>query len=414
MSTIPRHVEKLELKDPASVVSYLRGTKFACREVRQIKLGSTNFTYRLFLDAPYGHNQVRTAILKYAASHTASEPCVNFSSDRQLYEARAMTKIPWEQFEIPASDLAKQLPILSVPKLYFEDIAHHVIIMEDGTPRKGCETWDEISHSARIFLEDIPASKEKYETAIVIGHLLGSFLARLQDWGNQSMNAEITSAAFSQNSFGKELIVDETFRDFYRNLHKTTLDMNSQLKDKLGTKIADLEERLYGNLETVAMGDFWLGNVLLSFSSEHKLERLSIIDWEFMMLGPSFLDLGHFIGEIFLIHYFESNDSVYIFLLRAFIQAYRHLIKEIDIERAICYAGAHIIMALPRRITSPRSKATCSTASACAQQAVKFMTDSELGSLNKQDDSPMYKKSRDKDALEMILQIMEERRTAME
>ncbi|PGH08510.1 hypothetical protein AJ80_07830 [Polytolypa hystricis UAMH7299] len=383
MTEAPERAASTEgLTDTLSVAKYLKQTPFAPREIRRIQLGSTNFTYRLFLDKPYGPERVRTAILKYAAPHTQDEPPVEFSSDRQTYEARAMRMIPWKQLmslqrDASVSESIKPFEKLRVPELYLEDAKRRVVIMEDGTPRRGSdEVWQERSHSARIFFEEVPSSSQKYETARLIGQLLGSFLARLHNWGDSPENAALVFDSFAGNTAAKDLTTQETFKDFWKNVERTGFVVPDHLKAELETKLHDLQEQVRNNLETVVMGDFWPGNILLSFTDKDELERLSIIDWEFIMLAPAFLDTGHFIGEVFLIHYFESNDEVYIVLLESFMRAYRSsLVRDIDTENILAYAGAHIMVGLPRRINSLGSRATKENASPFVEQTLKFITD---------------------------------------
>lgn len=160
----------------------------------------------------------------------------------------------------------------------------------------------------------------------------------------------------------------------------------------------------YPVISTYADKDYRLGNVLLSFDSRSALERIYIIDWEFVMLAPVFLDIGNFIGEVFLINYFESNDSVYIYLLESFLESYQQINENINIEDILGYAGAHIMMALPRRITSPRSRATTDNASPCAQHAVDFLT---LG--HGFTDTPAEKRK----SFEAMLDSMRDRRRQM-
>lgn len=250
-----------QFADASSVAKYLEGTPFASSAVRRIHLGSTNFTYRLFLEAPYGLSKVETAILKWAAAHTAGEPCTPFSPERQCYDARALTRIPWEQLTASASSpdsASGHLPELRLPKLYLEDSDERIIIMEDGTPRKGTrDIWDESSHSSRFFFEDVPASSSKYQTARVIGRLLGSFLARLQQWGSSPQNFQLVYESFAGNVSAKELTIDETFKDFGSSVAETGFLIPLQLKRELEAKLSDLEERVRNQLETLAMGDFW-------------------------------------------------------------------------------------------------------------------------------------------------------------
>ncbi|OJD10913.1 hypothetical protein AJ78_08201 [Emergomyces pasteurianus Ep9510] len=417
------------LTNASSVARYLKRTPFAAREVQRIQLGSTNFTYRLFLEKPYGQNAVRTAILKYAASHTADDSAVEFSADRQIYEARAMTRIPWKLLMVPppASSSSPLLPLfgaesnysperwrnitsakLRVPELYMEDAMRHVIIMEDGTPRPGSdEVWQERSHSARIFFEEVPPSQQKYETAGFIGLLLGSFLARLHNWGSSQENRALALASFAGNDSAKDLTIRETFTDFFASVERTGFVVPEALRAELESRLNCLEELVRNNLETVVMGDFWPGNILLSFTEKAELDRLSVIDWEFTMLAPAFLDVGNFIGEVFLIHYFESNDAVYIVLLEAFMKAYHGLAQAIDPEKILAYAGAHIMLALPRRIESVKSRATRENSRPMVEQVLKFITDPKF-TTQKSD-------GRDggvtNDVFEGVLALMRERQT---
>ncbi|KAH7310951.1 kinase-like domain-containing protein [Rhexocercosporidium sp. MPI-PUGE-AT-0058] len=362
------------------VAKYLGSTPFAVRHIQRIQLGSTNFTYRIFLEPKAGHILARTAILKYAAPFTADEPQVSFNSERQVFEARAMTLLPWQAILTPPNykhEVSSPLDIsyVKIPKVYFEDKENHVIMMEDGTPRnKTEEVWEEVSHSSRIFFEEVPQSSNKYETARVIGRQLGAFLARLHLWGKDPQNSRQTVESFAANTSAKDLTIKETFTDFSRSLAETGVFISGTLQEELGAKLSSLEAQVRNNLETLAMGDFWLGNVLLSFTSGLVLEHIYIIDWEFVMLAPVFLDIGNFLGEVFLIHYFESNDWVYIHLLEAFIESYLMINKHIDVGDILGYAGAHIIMALPRRMKSPRSRANLGNASLFVQHALNFLT----------------------------------------
>ncbi|KKZ61377.1 hypothetical protein EMCG_03983 [[Emmonsia] crescens] len=417
------------LTSTSAVALYLKRTPFTAREVQRIQLGSTNYTYRLFLEKPYGQHAVRTAILKYAASHTADESAVEFGADRQIYEARAMTRIPWKLLLTtpappPQSNESDDggdgvrckntnaiFEKLRVPELYMEDATRHVIIMEDGTPRPGSdEVWQERSHSSRIFFEEVSPSHEKYETAGAIGLLLGSFLARLHNWGSSnSENAGLAHASFAGNSSAKDLTIQETFTDFFASVERTGFLVPGPLRAELEIRLNDLEACVQNNLETVVMGDFWPGNILLSFTDKEELDRLNVIDWEFTMLAPAFLDVGNFIGEVFLIHYFESNDEVYIVLLDAFMKAYRNLVQDIDPEKILAYAGAHIMLALPRRIESVRSRATRETARPLVEQVLKFITDPKFAAQKSGGDGSGGGETND--VFEGVLALMRERRT---
>ncbi|KAL3458997.1 kinase-like domain-containing protein [Aspergillus heterothallicus] len=373
--------------------------------IRRITLGSTNYTYRLFLPPSSTTkssqtNGATTAILKYASAYTAGDPRVRFDPARQAFEVRAMAEIPWSEI-IPAE--RQDLPQVNIPRVYFTDPARRVIIMEDGTPRMRRKeredatgvtmnsgsgesdgdgddgVWEERSHSSRIFLEEIPASQEKFATANVLGKTLGMFLARMHNWGRDETKDEVGAKqwvreAFGGNTHARDLTIQEAIEDFWTGVRCCDTDALAESQEGEVRKCLEgMRERILTDYETLVMGDFWLGNVLLTFSNTLStspslspitpniaqslpLDTISIIDWEFAMAGPAFLDVGNFIGEVFLINYFERNDEVYTRLLEAFIAEYEaHTPPEkLNTGMILSYAGAHIVQALPRRINSPR------------------------------------------------------------
>ncbi|CAI7593845.1 unnamed protein product [Penicillium palitans] len=366
------------LTDTTTAANYANGGPFEARTVRRIILGSTNFTYRLFLKTPYtwGQQQVKTAILKYAAPETAMDPRVEFNPERQLYESCAMAKIPWKDiFPPPYKGSTSLPPTVGVPHLYWEDPARRIIIMEDCNPRKDSDVWEERSHSARIFLEEIPESEHKYNTAKVIGYQLGAFLANLHNWGRDPRNTTLVQGSFAGNSFAKALTIQEAFLDFEKSIERIGHPEPKACALKLEKHMHEMQTQVSQNLETMIMGDFWPGNFILAFNTEDDLERLSIIDWEFAMMAPAFVDLGNFIGAVFVNHYFESNDDVYIFLLESFKEAYTQGANHMDIRMIMKYAGAHAIQALARRVNSPRSRATKENAASFLNRQLQYISE---------------------------------------
>ncbi|KAL2848936.1 hypothetical protein BJY01DRAFT_246162 [Aspergillus pseudoustus] len=420
---------------PCSVTPFLNP-----RAIRRITLGSTNYTYRLFFPTDGGHNphtnSATTAILKYASAYTSGEPRVRFDPARQVFEVRAMAEIPWTDI-IPAQSQGQGqgVPQVKIPRVYFADPARRVIIMEDGTPRKrrggtanvkldgeidSDDVWEERSHSSRIFLEDLPASPDKYATASVLGKTLGMFLARMHNWARGGRKGEEDESGatpwvretFGRNTYARDLTIQEAIEDFWTGVRCCDIGggedgvLSGSRQEEVRERLEDMRKRILTDYETLVMGDFWsdpfsnlppeaftnfvsrLGNVLLTFRNipspfptasktipPVSLETLSIIDWEFAMAGPAFLDVGNFIGEVFLINYFERNDEVYTRLLEAFIVEYKTHTppQRLDIEMILSYAGAHIVQALPRRISSPRSRATRENARGCLEHAIGFI-----------------------------------------
>jgi hypothetical protein len=261
--------------------------------IRRITLGSTNYTYRLFLPPNSAANNAQTngattAILKYASAYTAGEPRVRFDPARQAFEVRAMDEIPWPEI-IPVQ--SQGLPQVKIPRVYFADPARRVIIMEDGTPRTRRKeredaagvtmnsgsgevdgddgVWEELSHSSRIFLEEVPASPEKYATASVLGRMLGIFLARMHNWGRGGREGEGEGAtpwvreAFGGNTYARDLTIQEAIEDFWTGVRccDTEGDKHRVLaeprEEEVRERLEEMRRRILSDYETLVMGDFW-------------------------------------------------------------------------------------------------------------------------------------------------------------
>jgi hypothetical protein len=132
-----------------------------------------------------------------------------------------------------------------------------------------------------------------------------------------------------------------------------------------------------------------VGNVLINLGEQNRLRDVFVIDWEFVTMAPTWLDVGNFIGELFLISYFEGTDGSYANVLDSFITAYRSFKLPLDTTRVLQFAGAHIMMSLPRRVISERSKATIATAPACIETTLKFITDPEFRYVGERDSDPL-------------------------
>jgi hypothetical protein len=112
--------------------------------------------------------------------------------------------------------------------------------------------------------------------------------------------------------------------------------------------------------------------VLLNFSQGNRLSNMTVIDWEFVSVGPAFIDVGNFIGELFCTAYLNSVDAAYAEVLESFVRAYRASGIALDTRRAAAFASVGIIQALPRRMTLSRG-ATQTMAMACVEHALDLM-----------------------------------------
>ncbi|EUC45993.1 hypothetical protein COCMIDRAFT_4838 [Bipolaris oryzae ATCC 44560] len=381
---------KSQLEHAPNIATLLKGTAFEATDVRRIHVGTTNFAYRIFLKTPLEGGE-RTAILKYSAPLTATEPRVPFSPNRQAFEVNALANIPWHEFTYPiVPQLAPQSQaIVKLPKLYLSVPDLDFCIIEDCTPRPQATVWDQYAHSFREFLEDQPPSREKYEAASSLGTMLGSFLAQLHTWGLHRSDHSTAFALFSKNIYAKELMTKELFDNFRQNIKQLGYIVSAHQQAQLQERLTQVNESLNSETQSVAMGDFWMGNVLINLDDKQRLRDIYVIDWEFVNMAPTWLDVGNFVGELFLIGYFEGTDDAYIHVLEAFITAYRGCGLPLDTSRALQFAGAHIMMSLPRRVTSKRSKATFETALPYVETSLKLITDPEFNYLLGKESDPL-------------------------
>jgi hypothetical protein len=136
-----------------------------------------------------------------------------------------------------------------------------------------------------------------------------------------------------------------------------------------------------------------LGNVLLNFRKADHLSSISVIDWEFVTIGPSFVDIGNFVGELFCTGYLNSVDSTYAEVLDSFMLAYRAFGRLLDVRRAIAFVGAGIIESLPRRMKYS-SRGTTAMARKCVDHALRFIIDTDSTDLASGENDPFASLSR--------------------
>ncbi|KAH8679485.1 major facilitator superfamily domain-containing protein [Ilyonectria robusta] len=307
----------------------------------------------------------------------------------RLSKRSLFTHIPWREFKYPpAGDSQGEVgaPIeaaegqdlsTTLPEGFLDDRENHVTIIEDCTPRTDAAAgivWDNL------------------------GRRLGLFLAQLHAWGAGPGHTE-ADGLFGTNSSAKELSIEETFTDFFKNVAATGYTVDDNRKTLLAA-LEGLERDVREKLETCIM----MGSVLVNFENNGILPSVSVIDWEFVMMSPAFIDVGNFAAELFLISYYEGTDSTYATVLEAFAKAYHELGGPLDIQQAIRFAGAHIMMSLPRRLDSPRSMATRDTAAPCVDQALKFITNPDFD----------YLDNRHQDPFANMVRLMKERRQTMQ
>ncbi|KAI9764935.1 MAG: hypothetical protein M1840_007960 [Geoglossum simile] len=362
-----------QLTEPAAVLDYLKKrSPLRVVDVQRIHGGMINFVYRLVLDQAIGETQQKTAILKYSAPYVASDPTTKFSVDRQIFEVRALKDIPWKQFRSSDTLLDSLCSGVTLPKVYFDDPTHHIIIMQDCMAEAE-ESWhpEQATNSFQVFCEQFTKSEIKYQTARTIGSMLGTFFAQLHDWGRRPESHSHAVELFGANNDAPKLIVEVHMTNILKNISKTGYQLSLEQQRVLVERMQELEQSVYAQRDTVILADFRPGNVLLSFSKAERLSSISIIDWEFAAIGPAFLDISNFVAELFFIGYLNGVDSTYAEVLDSFTLAYQAFGGPVDVRRTITSVGAAIIDLVPQRMDLNGSRVTMAMARKCVGHALE-------------------------------------------
>jgi 5-methylthioribose kinase len=98
--------------------------------------------------------------------------------------------------------------------------------------------------------------------------------------------------------------------------------------DALRAIVAERTAEIHHSRETLTMGDFWTGNVMVTLRPADiegpALERVHVIDWELVKPGVAALDIGQFCAEMHTFTLFRPDTiAPASALIDAFLTAYR-------------------------------------------------------------------------------------------
>ncbi|KAH9835902.1 kinase-like domain-containing protein [Rhodofomes roseus] len=332
-----------EINDLATVEgvrAYISGTPFDSGDVSRLSGGLGNFTYRLSLRTPYnGHT---TVILKHGKPYVPGMEDMAFSLERQVYEVTALRQI---RATLPPD------PPVSVPEVLRFDENAHVIIMSD------CGAHGLSLKQALIAGALPPAAARR------VGHALGGFLARFHARGKEDSGATVF---FGRNEEGKRLSALVTYGRLVSTLTggappvlaDPPLEVSQGELARIAEVAGETERAMLETTETVVMGDFWPGNVLVSLaeagdaSGGVAVESVSVIDWEMAKTGLAGLDIGQFVAELHVICEFKPDGrEAASNVIDAFLRAYREGAgagANLGVaRRALTHVGAHLVAWTP-------------------------------------------------------------------
>ncbi|KAJ7605117.1 kinase-like domain-containing protein [Mycena polygramma] len=304
-----------DLSTVTGAQAYLAPTPFASTSVVLLSGVHVNFTYRLYLEKPYKGRS--TLVMKHAQpdimlSATETLPAM----ERQTFEALALQKIK-DHLECEAT----------VPALHHFDEIAHVLIMDD------CGV-----DSLNLKQLMLTAPPEPH-VARAIGAALGEFLGRLHAWG---AGDPALLDAFDGNKCARKITSWITYERLLATLTTDAPPAVACLRappsehtlNSLRALVAQCVAQIHSACETLTMGDFWTGNVIVHLrpasasasadTSELELDTVHVIDWEVVKPGLAALDIGQFLAEIHTVSLFHPETAPSTTALtEGFLTAYR-------------------------------------------------------------------------------------------
>lgn len=366
-------MELVKLNTPDIVRDYLEkqdftGCKFnfsKSRTIEPVTKGKNNFTYRLKFansntdddtnETKDGNTRPATAFFKFAGMFATNDP------GHPFYEVCAMRDLA------PAlvKEEGEEKSILKIPEVYYSDHGSHVIIMEDIAPPESPKDDGTIFTSLEKMCQS-PIGNNSMDLIDQVGVWLGRFLIRLHNYKPEKKNTPSVDLKqlFEANTASKEIDVQTCLRNVPKKLEEFNIVFEKEKAANLQRVIDDVVSYHLGTPQNIIMGDFWyesfpeilksytdtirFGNIFLKLSGpeeEKKLEEVTIIDWEFVTCAPSYVDLAHYLSEIWLQdRFFPSPSSSALVNRQAAISTFRTYLQlggQIDFKRLVCYVGAH-------------------------------------------------------------------------
>ena len=245
---------------------------------------------------------------------------------------------------------------VTVPAVHHFDPTMHAVIMDDAgllaAPLKGALQAGNIS-AAR---------------AATLGTALGQFLRALHTWGRSSEAGRTLRSALGANVFARDIYALVTYGRLVATLRtpgaaageqeplpalgdeplgvpEETLRVLEALAERRSAQIRDVRG------ETLAMGDFWPGNVLVG--AEEKDGPTLVVDWEIARPGLAGVDVGQFCAELATLRRLHPERAdVAGEVLKNFVHAYfaGDVGPEVDETRrvAVGHVGVHLVVWTPR------------------------------------------------------------------
>jgi Ser/Thr protein kinase RdoA (MazF antagonist) len=203
-------------------------------------------------------------------------------------------------------------------------------------------------------------------TGAVIGRALGEFIARLHVWGKTDQGLASLDF-FDGHPQAREICAWATYGRLVDTIvgksesipliHDPPLEVTSEELEKISKLAEERAEEMRSSRETMTMGDFWPGNVLVDLDQSGVLRRLFVVDWEVARPGVAAFDVGQFQAGIFTVRHFnpacgpasEALDA-------AFLEGYLSIQPELDRKKAAQHSAMHLVIWTARVGWEPTEK----------------------------------------------------------
>ncbi|KAJ7110348.1 kinase-like domain-containing protein [Mycena crocata] len=337
---------------------------FESQRVERLSGGMANFTFRLYLKKPFEGRT--TLVLKHSKAYVALVKSIPLAIERQSFEVEALRRVrAW----LPKDSM------LTVPAVHHFDDDAHVVIMDDCGPTAG---------TLKSFILE---GKITVALADEIGAALGTFLSELHTWNVQNPSAVKFFDGPSQMKF------ISAWATYGRLV--STLSGQDDLEKLEGLQVASAdmdvisqvsEEMMSLAIETansslpLTMGDFWPGNILINLDADGVLQRINVVDWEFVKPGLPGLDIGQFCGEMYQTtmccpEYAAQATQTLSALLLAYVEGSGH---DAAVARdALIRCGAHLVVWTPRNPWGDKEQTQ-----EVVRQGVEFIVNGRMGSID--------------------------------
>ena len=250
--------------------------------------------------------------------------------------------------------------IARVPMIYHHDEVNHAIIMEDA--------GRDAVNLKELLRRPNPPSQA---TGAAIGRMLGEFIARLHAWGKTDQG-RASLDIFDGHPQARDICSWATYGRLVGTItgksesipliHDPPLRVAAEELDKVSKFAEERAEEMRTSRETMTMGDFWTGNVLVDLDrggdgSEERVRKIFVVDWEMARPGVAAFDVGQFQAEMFTVQHFnpvcrpagEALDA-------AFLEGYLSIQPELDRQKAAQHLAMHLVIWTPRVGWEPAEK----------------------------------------------------------